>query len=343
MRLDTPFWWYRKRGVLASMLAPLGTLYGRMAEKRFAKTAPYRSKLPVICIGTVTAGGGGKTPTAIALAKGLKNLGETPVFLTRGYGGKAAGPILVEAKMPATEIGDEPLLLTEHAPVVVAADRAAGAKFIEGSDLGATVIVMDDGFQNNQLAKDLALIVVDAGAGIGNGLVMPAGPLRGHLPAQLGRADALLVIGDGDKAEPLAKHFAAQGKPVLKANLKPRGDTRWLGVLPVIGFAGIANPGKFYKTLAENGARLKDTCSFPDHHNFSEKEAAGLLRAAEDKKAMLVTTEKDWVRLPDGDGTSRGELRFRSRPLPVAIEFGDPEAVKALVERALKTKRSSGG
>jgi tetraacyldisaccharide 4'-kinase len=321
--------------VLASALSPFGALYGRIAAGRMAQSEPYRASLPVICVGNFTAGGGGKTPTAIAIAKGLKNLGETPVFLTRGYGGKSEGPLIVAKTMSASEVGDEPLLLAEHAPVVVSADRAAGAKFIEGSGLGATVIVMDDGFQNNQIAKDLSLIVADASLGIGNGLVMPAGPLRAPLAAQLARADALMLIGEGSKGDPLAKSFASAGKPVLKARLVPRGDPRWLSVLPVIGFAGIANPKKFYKTLSENGARLYATRSFPDHHIFTEGQAKHLLKWSRDWNSMLVTTEKDWVRLPEDDGTALGELRHRSRPFPVAVEFADPEAVKVLVEGAL--------
>jgi tetraacyldisaccharide 4'-kinase len=340
MRLDAPFWWYRRRGVLASALSPLGALYGRLAEAKASRVTPYRSKLPVICIGNFTAGGAGKTPTAIAIAKGLKNLGETPVFLTRGYGGKRGGPLIVAKGMRAAEIGDEPLLLAEHAPTVVSADRAAGAKFIEGSDLGATVIVMDDGFQNPQLVKDLSLIVADASLGLGNGLVMPAGPLRAPLLPQLARADALMLIGDGGKGEPLAKAFEARGKPVLKAKLAPRGDARWLTVLPVIGFAGIANPKKFYKTLAENGARVYGTRSFPDHHIFTERQAKHLLNWARKWNSMLVTTEKDWARLPEDDGTALSELRFRSRPLPVAIEFAEPDKIKDLVEAALKQRCS---
>ena len=340
MRLSSPFWWYRRRGALAALLSPFAALYERVAVSRMTKGQPYRSRLPVICIGNFTAGGGGKTPTAIAIAKGLKNLGETPAFLTRGYGGKSQGPLLVEKGMRAAEVGDESLLLAEHAPTVVSADRAAGAKFIENAqELGATVIVMDDGFQNNQLAKDLSLIVADDGLGIGNGLVIPAGPLRAPLQAQLPRADALLLIGEGGNGAELAKTFEAARKPVLKAKLIPRGDPRWLTVLPVIGFAGIANPKKFYATLAEHGARVSETRSFPDHHLFTERQARHLLNWAREWKCMLVTTEKDWVRLPEEDGSALGELRHRSRPFLVAIEFADPEAVKILVEGALQRRR----
>ena len=224
MPLRAPFWWYRKPSVLASALAPLGTLYGRMAEAKTAHIEPYRSRLPVICIGNFTVGGGGKTPTAIAVAKVLKAAGERPCFLTRGYGGKSEGPILVAKGQSAAEVGDETLLLYAHAPTVISADRAAGAKLIEGTE--ATVIIMDDGFQNPQLAKDFSLIVVDSSVGLGNGLVVPAGPLRARLDKQMPSADALLLIGDAGKGTPLANSFEALNKSVLKARMTPRGDAR---------------------------------------------------------------------------------------------------------------------
>jgi tetraacyldisaccharide 4'-kinase len=337
MRLRAPFWWYRRAGVLTSALSPLGAIYGRMAERKAAEVKPYRSRLPVICIGNFTVGGGGKTPTAIAVAEVLKEAGERPCFLTRGYGGKAQGPVVATKGQSAAEIGDETLLLLAHAPTVVSADRAAGAKLIEGTD--ATVIVMDDGFQNPQLAKDFSLIVVDSQVGLGNGLVMPAGPLRAPLDKQMPRADALLLIGDGGRAAPLAKSFETANKPVLKARMAPRGDARWLGILPVIGFAGIANPKKFYATLSQNGARLTGTHSFADHHPYTERQAERLLRWAREWNAMLVTTEKDWVRLPEDDGTALSELRFRSRPLLIAIEFGEGNRLKRLLVEAIEKRR----
>jgi len=333
MRLETPSWWYRDKGVVASALTPLAALYGKIAEARAARITPHRSRLPVICIGNFTAGGGGKTPTAIAVAKLLKELGAKPCFLTRGYGGVSKGAGFVSKAMSAAEAGDEPLLLAEHAPTMVSADRVAGAKAIEATD--ATVIVMDDGFQNPSLGKDLSLIVVDAASGIGNGQMIPAGPLRAPLDQQIARADALLVIGSGDKAMPLADGFKARAKPVLKAHMAPTQDARWLGVLPVIGFAGIARPEKFFATLKSHGARVIDERSYPDHYRYSARQARSLLREARDYNAMLVTTEKDWVRLPDKEGTPQGELKFRSRPFPIAVQFDDPAAVKALLTAAL--------
>jgi tetraacyldisaccharide 4'-kinase len=329
MRLEAPFWWYRERGALASALAPLGRLYGRLAERRAARVTPYRSRLPVICIGNLTAGGGGKTPTALAVAALLGEFGARGCFLTRGYGGTSEGPLFVRKEHSASEVGDEPLLLAEAAPTMVSADRVAGAKAIEATE--ASVIVMDDGFQNPSLVKDLSLIMVDAGVGLGNELIMPAGPLRAPLDAQLGRADALVVIGSGDKAASLADAFKAQSKPVFTARIVSRQDSRWLRVLPVIGFAGIANPQKFFATLGTNGALLEEKRAFPDHHRYTSREAAALLKLAKDRKAMLVTTEKDWVRLPDEEGTSLGELKFRSRPFAIAVQFDDAAGVKELL------------
>jgi tetraacyldisaccharide 4'-kinase len=338
MRLEAPFWWYRRKGALASALAPVGRLYGRLVEARAARVEPYRSLLPVICIGNFTAGGGGKTPTAIAVAALLAELGARPAFLTRGYGGTSEGPVLVAKGQSAEEVGDEPLLLAEAAPTMVAADRAAGAAALEAAE--ADIIVMDDGFQNTSLAKDLSLVVVDAAAGIGNGLIIPAGPLRAPLEAQMARADALIVIGDGSKAAPLAEAFAGQGKPVLKARMVPRQDRRWLGVLPVIGFAGIARPEKFFATLRNNGARLIDTRAFPDHHRYRERDARRLLKAAKEQNAMLVTTEKDFVRLADEEDKALGELKHRCRPFPIAVEFDDAAAVKALLSAAIARART---
>jgi len=331
MPLKTPSWWYRKAGAASAALSPLAALYGRVAASRLARGDAYRSRLPVICIGNFNAGGGGKTPTAIAVASLLKAMGKRPAFLTRGYGGAAQGVVRVSGQA-ADAVGDEPLLLAAIAPTFVSADRVAGAKAIEESD--ADVIVMDDGFQNPSLAKDLSLIVVDAASGLGNGRVIPAGPLRAPLAAQLARANALLVIGDGKKADALIATFEAAGKPVLRAKIAPAShvDARWLSIMPVIGFAGIARPSKFFATLKANGARLIGSHAFGDHHRFTEKDAKALLKAADDKSAMLVTTEKDWARLAEDDeDIAVTELKHRSRPFAIVIAFEDEEKMKNLI------------
>src|SRR4029078_1368536 len=276
MRLETPSWWYRDRGVVASALSPIGALYRSIAAPRAAPAMPSRPRLPVICIGNFTAGGGGKTPTAIAVARLLKELGTKPCFLTRGYGGASKVETIVSKGMSAAEAGDEPLLFAEHAPTMIFVERGVGAQAIEHTD--ATVIVMDDGFQNPSLVKDLSIIVVDAASGIGNGLMIPAGPLRAPLDWQIARADALIGIGAGDKATPVADSFRGLAKPVLKARMVPLEDARWLCVLPVIGLAVISPPQKFFATLTSHGARLIDQRSYPDHYRYSARQARSLLR-----------------------------------------------------------------
>jgi tetraacyldisaccharide 4'-kinase len=328
----TPSWWYRKTGGVAAALSLPALLYGRVAAARMERPAAYRARLPVICIGNFTAGGGGKTPTAIAIASALKAMGKRPAFLTRGYGGTAKGVVHV-AGQDAETVGDEPLLLAAAAPTFVSADRVAGAKAIEATN--ADVIVMDDGFQNPTLAKDLSLIVVDGGSGLGNGRVIPAGPLRAPLDVQMARADALLVIGESKKSDSLVASFEAAGKPVLRAKITPNCDARWLSVMPVIGFAGIARPAKFFATLKSNGAGLIASHGFGDHHRFTEKDAKALLEEANERKAMLVTTEKDWARLPDDDEESAcTELKHRSRPFPILVTFEDEGRVKELLDAA---------
>lgn len=332
MRLEAPAFWGRTDALPGKLLSPLGSLYGLIVERRFARAIPYRSTLPVVCIGNLTVGGGGKTPTAIWLAEALRTSGVRPALLSRGYGGNLAGPVQVMDAHSATDVGDEALLLAKVAPTFIARNRAEGARLIESTD--ASFILMDDGFQNPSLAKDFCLIVADASFGIGNGSCLPAGPLRAPLDAQIARADALVIIGTESGASGLGSRFERAGKPVFSARLQPSGDTRWLSVLPAIGFAGIARPDKFFSTLRSAGGRVEETVPFPDHHQFSEDDAEKLLALAAETRRMLITTEKDWVRLPDTDG-KRAELKFRSRPLPVRLEVKEAERLADLVGRRL--------
>lgn len=292
---------------------------------------PYRSKLPVVCIGNFTVGGAGKTPLAMAVARLLRDVGREPAFLTRGYGGSLTGPHIVDPRRDsAAETGDEALLLARIAPTIMARDRKAGAMAIE--KLSAGVIVMDDGFQNPSLAKDLALIAVDAAAGFGNARVFPAGPLRAPLSVQRRRADAAVLIGDGETA--LDADLA--GLPMLRGQLRPSGETDWLRDAPVLAFSGIGRPAKFFATLQALGARLAVTEAFPDHHPFSEADAQRLLAKAAQMGAQLVTTEKDCARLSAQSGVL-GELRARARPLPVqlVLDTASADTLRALLEAAL--------
>jgi tetraacyldisaccharide 4'-kinase len=301
VRLEEPGWWYgeaQRPRLLAPFLAPMGRLYGWFAERRFRRRQPYRSRFPVICVGNFTAGGTGKTPLAIFIAQLLKARGQAPVLLTRGYGGKAQGPVWVEDTQGAAHrFGDEPLLLACIAPTLVARDRKAGILMIEGSGRSVSAVIMDDGLQNPALAKDLAIAVVDGERGLGNGEVIPAGPLRASMDFQLGLVDAIVVRSrrkaDG---EPQGVHA------LLEARLSGRcwrpsprqGDTGLARQRPAVAFAGIANPQRFYALLESLGARLIERVTFPDHHVVSRKEAERLLHLAAEGNAQLVTTEKDW-------------------------------------------------
>jgi tetraacyldisaccharide 4'-kinase len=335
MRLEPPSWWHGEGPVdrlKAALFTPAGLIYGTATKARFAFAQPYRSRLPVVCVGNFTLGGAGKTPLALAVAGLARSLGRQPAFLTRGYGGALAGPHLVEAgRDVAANVGDEALLLARAAPTMLARDRAAGAKAIEA--MGADLIIMDDGFQNPSLIKDLALIAVDAGAGLGNGLVFPAGPLRAPLAYQMRRAHAAVLIGEGGKS--VAKRLK-RGLPVLRAALQPSEDAAWLLEQPVFAFCGIGRPAKFFATLRDCGAALVATRAFPDHHSFTEADALTLIREAAQAGAALVTTAKDWVRLAAPTGPL-AELKARTRVLAVelAFEAEERQALLALLSTVL--------
>lgn len=333
VHLKAPGWWDDKSGLLPSLLSPASWAVGALMRAQWALRRPRHASLPVICIGNLSVGGAGKTPTAIAVAGLLKALGKRPAFLSRGYGGTIREPHLVDRdRDSARDVGDEPLLLARQAPTIIAADRPRGAA--KAASEGASIVVMDDGFQNPTLSKDISLIVIDAEAGIGNGRVLPAGPLRAPLGFQLARSDALVVIGKGTAAEPIASWMKAHGRPVLAADLVPDEETSWLTEAPVLAFAGIGRPEKFFHTIEAEGGSLAGRIAFADHHRFSEADATRLLGEAKDKNAQLVTTEKDWVRVPAANGPL-GELKSAARALPVRLRFADEGAVKGLLKPLL--------
>ncbi len=211
-----PAFWYRPSSWISIVLSPLGAFYGLISAHRLQHQG-FDAGIPVLCVGNYHLGGAGKTPTVLALAKLLRELGETPVVLSRGYGGRLRGPIMVDpARHGAADIGDEPLMLARTVPVAVARDRIDGVALARSQ--GASVILLDDGFQNSTIAKDASVIVIDGERGLGNACVFPAGPLRAPLPPQLARTDALIVVGDGSAARAVAADIAARGKPVLSAN-----------------------------------------------------------------------------------------------------------------------------
>jgi len=331
--LRAPEFWWRKAGAAAALLYPAAAIYGAVAARRMSSEG-YRASIPVICIGNPTLGGAGKTPTAIAIAELLKRGGRKVFFLTRGYGGSESGPLLVDlSKHDSRATGDEALLLAEVAPTIVARDRAAGARLAEAS--GADVIVMDDGFQNPSLVKSFSLLVVDGIRGIGNGLVFPAGPLRAPFEQQFGRANAMLVTGEGEAGETAARLAKKNGLPVFAAKLLPDPDSA--AVLKnrrVLAFAGIGAPEKFFRSLEEAGAVLAAKKSFGDHHRYTGAEAAQLLAQAASDGLQLVTTEKDLARMRGDENLAA--LYAATKTLRVGISFGDEKSLLASIESTLK-------
>lgn len=328
-----PAFWWRPPGFEAALLRPVAALYGAVAQRRLLREGE-RAAVPVVCIGDPTVGGAGKTPTAIKVAELLAAAGERPVFLTRGYGGRLDGPIAVDAQRHDAEgVGDEPLLLARKFPTIVAHDRIAGARAAQAQ--GASVIVMDDGFQNPSLAKDCSVLVVDGARGIGNGAVVPAGPLRAPLAAQFGRAHALVVIGAG-KAGARVREAATQGGiTVFGAQLEP--DAAAIAALRdkrVLAFAGIGHPEKFFDTLGAVGIDTPMRRGFADHHAYTQTEAARLLREAAAQGLVLATTEKDQARL--GGAGATAELKRRAIAVPVTLRLDDEDGFAAFVLGRIK-------
>jgi len=312
--MRAPDFW-RQPNPFAALLAPLGALYGLSVAWKAKLAKPFDPGLPVICVGNLTSGGSGKTPVAIAIADHLRAKGHTPFFLTRGYGGSERGPAMALRVHSAAQMGDEALLLARAAPTIVARDRAAGARLAK--DKGATVLVMDDGHQNFALRKSLSLVVVDAETGFGNGFQIPAGPLREPVAQGLSRADAVVLVGNGN---PDLGTFPG---PDLRAHLKVDGDA--FAGKPVFAFAGIGRPEKFVASLEDSGAELVGSCFFDDHHPYTEDEITQLRMIA--GEAQLVTTEKDFVRLTVAD-------REGIRLLKAAALFDDSAALDGLLDRA---------
>jgi tetraacyldisaccharide 4'-kinase len=328
-----PAFWYRPRSLESYALAPLGALYGAITERRMLREG-VDAGIPVICVGNYHVGGAGKTPTVLALTKLLRELGETPVVLSRGYGGSLKGPVMVDPmRHTASDVGDEPLMMARDVPVTVARDRLDGVVLAKSQ--GATVILMDDGFQNPRLLKDTSLIVIDSERGLGNGKVFPAGPLRAPLKAQLARTDALVVIGGGRAADDVAAELARRNKPELRARLKPDAGSiaRLLGK-PVFAFAGIGDPERFFRSLRAGGIELARTRAFADHHMFSNEEIAALAADARREQQTLVTTEKDLARLHGREGVPDGIVAFA-----VQLEFDDPAALRQLISDHLYKAR----
>ena len=318
MPMRAPDFWYERPGLAAALLAPAGAAWEAAARLRRRVARPYRASAPVICIGNLVAGGSGKTPVVLSLAGLLAGRAVAVHVVTCGYGGSLTGPVRVDpAQHEAAQIGDEALLLVARAPCWVARNRAAG--IAAALKAGAGAVLLDDGFQNPNVMKDLSLVVVDGEYGFGNGRMIPAGPLREPVTAGLARADAIVLIGDG--AGPAELRDAAC--PVLRAALAPRNGEQFAGAR-IVAFAGIGHPEKFFATLRRLGAELVIARPFADHHRYREAEIARLRESAAREDARLVTTAKDWVRL-------QPSWRAGIDVLDVEIRWRDPAALDRLL------------
>jgi tetraacyldisaccharide 4'-kinase len=293
-----PFWWEEPDWrVLA--LSPLSAIYGLAAGRRMRGARREKMAAPVLCVGNFTVGGTGKTPVAIALANQARRMQLTPGFLSRGHGGSFGEPHVVDINHDsAKHVGDEPLLLAEHAPVAVTPNRAAGARLLLDKH-GCDFLIMDDGFQSARIHIDYALVVVDARHGIGNGRVIPGGPLRARIVDQLVFTDALLKMGAGTAADGVVRQAARAGRPIFEARAQPRGGEALAGKR-FLAFAGIGHPDKFFDTVGDAGGEVVLTRPFPDHHFYSQDDLAELAATARAADLRLVTTAKDAARLRHG-------------------------------------------
>jgi tetraacyldisaccharide 4'-kinase len=320
--MRAPAFWTSDKGARdwrVRALSPLGALYARATARRLAKGARHTLPVPVICVGNINAGGTGKTPTVMALVERLRDAFIEPHIVSRGYGGSLQGPVEVDpARHTAAQVGDEPLLLSTFARTWVARDRGAGAA--AAADAGAQAIVLDDGFQNPDLAHDLSIVVVDAETGFGNGLCLPAGPLREPANVGLARADLLLSIGSPAAQASFDATPLPPNLPRLRAELTAlQTGMDWTDT-PLIAFAGIGRPQKFFDTLKGLGATLIRAEALGDHAPLSSAFLARLEAEARSKGAQLVTTEKDAVRLP-------AAFRANVITLPVRLNFENPDVL----------------
>jgi tetraacyldisaccharide 4'-kinase len=330
MCLRTPDFWYSDSiaaRLAAKVLSPASFFYKAGYRFHQKSATPYKSRLPVICVGNLTAGGSGKTPVALAIMDIVKTgfPAANPCFLTRGYGREDKDCHIVSDRDNARTSGDEALLLARRAPVIVSADRKAGALLAEQADFG--LIVMDDGLQNPGLENTLKLVVIDGNSGFGNGRLLPAGPLRVPLSEGLAGADAFILIGEDRHGN--AKKLPA-GKPLVRARLAVPESWAADRTASYIAFCGLGRPDKFRATIQEQGLTLAGWRAFPDHHQFTAADLERLDREAAAKNARLLTTEKDAVRLPGGF-----PLKTSLVVMPVEIVWESPEALEKLLEEGL--------
>lgn len=324
MREAPEFWYKTSPDWRAYLLSPLSFFYSLITGLRQLLSSPFKSRLPVICVGNFTMGGAGKTPLTLSIYQQLIELELTPCILSRGYGGKALGPLLVDKKKSSPfDVGDEPYMMAQYAPVVIAKNRKLGAQHIE--DLGYDCIIMDDGFQNPSIFKDLTICAVDAGSPIGNGCVFPAGPLRESLSRAKEKCNGVVYIGE----EPIDIFDHSIRLPKFKSKIIPS----MVDNLPnqIFAFAGIGRPDKFYDTLQSINISVIAAHNFPDHHPYNEEDLKCLKQRADSLNVEMITTEKDWVKLPE-------EWQKSIHHLPISLSWENIDEFKLLLQKGMTSK-----
>ncbi len=320
--MKTPKYW-QSNSFVSKILIPFGWVYGWITQLRLKLKKSPKAEIPVICIGNITAGGTGKTPVSISVAKLLTTDMYHPFFISRGYGGKLQNVMVNNKKHSAKDVGDEPLLLSQQAPVVVNANRHEGAKLAYQE--GADVVIMDDGFQNPSLHKDLSFLVFDGHYGIGNGKIIPAGPLRETFENGTKRADALIILGK-DK-----HNLSARTKlPVFFGHTEATQTA--VSDKNVLAFAGIGHPQKFYHTLSQQGFNVVETVDFPDHHFYTKSEVENILQKAEKLNADIYTTSKDFVKIP-------ASLQKYINVLEIAVVWENPEELLQFIKEKIAPQK----
>ena len=329
--MRTPNFWYNKSGLLSLIFLLPSFIYILAITIYRILSKPYCSNIPVVCIGNITTGGTGKTPAAIAITERLKGMGLKPQIVSRGYRGSEKGPLLVDNKIHSVnQVGDEPLLLSNYAPTWVSKKKVLGVK--AAIQAGADIIILDDGFQNMSVHKDLSIVIADASLGFGNEHIIPAGPLREKFSSGIKRADILISIGSNKSQKKFSKKYdhLISEKNHVKAKITPLNTGMNWDKLRVLAFAGIGNPDKFFHTLQNLGAKIVLKKKLADHQKFDIKMLARLESEALAANAQLVTTEKDAVRLP---------INFIKKILilPVRLEIDDwgllDEALKMIISK----------
>jgi len=318
------FWQPGQGGLSAVGLSPLSWVYGLAGKLRRSFSASRQPPVPIICVGNVVAGGAGKTPVALDLAQRLQAKGKSVSFLSRGYGGSETGPHRVDGDVDrADQVGDEPLLLCKRAPTWVSQNRVRGS---EAASQGANVIIMDDGYQNPSLIKACSLLVIDGRYGFGNGRLIPAGPLRETPEEALKRADGVIIIGDDEAGLITFISEAFPDLPLLRTKIVPGPEINNLTDKKLTAFAGIGQPDKFFRTLVEAGCNVAASRSFPDHHPYSLTDLEHLKSLAVKNNSRLITTEKDSVRIPDGQ-------RQGIEVLTITLQWEDEALLESLLDR----------